>query len=157
MIPAFTAVVLVNEEASTQTTLKVTSELSPIQEEDNLLKGTLVPMSLDLSNETTNYSLGVVNGNVGFYKYKNNGSSTITLGANKAYLQIPVPSSNSVRGFKFAFAGDESFVSEDGGFVDGINEVQAIDDNVIYDLNGLRVNTLRKGIYVVNGKKVVVK
>ncbi len=158
MIPAFTAVVLVNEEASTQTTLKVTSELSPIvSEEDNLLKGTLVPMPLDLSDETTNYSLGVVNGNVGFYKYKNNGSSTITLGANKAYLQIPVPSSNSVRGFKFAFAGDESFVSEDGGFVDGINEVQAIDDNVIYDLNGLRVNTLRKGIYVVNGKKVVVK
>ena len=158
MIPAFTAVVLVNEEASTQTTLKVTSELSPIvSEEDNLLKGTLVPMPLDLSDETTNYSLGVVNGNVGFYKYKNNGSSTITLGANKAYLQIPVPSSNSVRGFKFAFAGDESFVSEDSGFVDGINEVQAIDDNVIYDLNGLRVNTLRKGIYVVNGKKVVVK
>ncbi len=158
MIPAFTAVVLVNEEASTQTTLKVTSELSPIvSEEDNLLKGTLVPMSLDLSNETTNYSLGVVNGNVGFYKYKNNGTSTITLGANKAYLQIPVPSSNSVRGFKFAFAGDESFVSEDGGFVDGINEVQAIEDNVIYDLNGLRVNKLRKGIYVVNGKKVVVK
>ena len=158
MIPAFTAVVLVNEKASSQTTLKVTSELSQIvSEEDNLLKGTLVPMFLDLSNETTNYSLGVVNGNVGFYKYKNNGSSTITLGANKAYLQIPVPSSNSVRGFKFAFAGDESFVSEDGGFVDGINEVQAIDDNVIYDLNGLRVNTLRKGIYVVNGKKVVVK
>ena len=158
MIPAFTAVVLVNEEASTQTTLKVTSELSPIvSEEDNLLKGTLVPMFLDLSDETTNYSLGVVNGNVGFYKYKNNGSSTITLGANKAYLQIPIPSSNSVRGFKIAFAGDESLVSEDGGFVDGINEVQAIDDNVIYDLNGLRVNTLRKGIYVVNGKKVVVK
>jgi hypothetical protein len=158
MIPAFTAVVLVNEKASTQTTLKVTSELSQIvSEEDNLLKGTLVPMLLDLSNETTNYSLGVVNGNIGFYKYKNNGSSTITLGANKAYLQIPVPTSNSVRGFKIAFAGNDSFVSEDGGFVDGINEVQAIDDNVIYDLNGLRVNMLRKGLYVVNGKKVVVK
>ena len=98
-----------------------------------------------------------MNGNVGFYKYKNNGSSTITLGANKAYLQIPVPSSNSVRGFKIGFAGDDSLVSDDGGFVDGINEVQTTDDNVIYDLNGLRVSTLRKGIYVVNGKKVVIK
>lgn len=154
-IPALTPVVI-KSNGATSVSFPVTKGLSSF-DETNLLKGTLVPMSLDLSNETTNYSLGVVNGNVGFYKYKNNGSSTITLGANKAYLQIPVPSSNSVRGFKFAFAGDESFVSEDGGFVDGINEVQAIDDNVIYDLNGLRVNTLRKGIYVVNGKKVVVK
>lgn len=154
-IPALTPVVI-KSNGATSVSFPVTKGLSSF-DETNLLKGTLVPMSLDLSNETTNYSLGVVNGNVGFYKYKNNGSSTITLGANKAYLQIPVPSSNSVRGFKFAFAGDESFVSEDGGFVDGINEVQAIEDNVIYDLNGLRVNTLRKGIYVVNGKKVVVK
>lgn len=154
-IPASTPVVI-KSNGATSVSFPVTMGLSTF-DETNLLKGTLVPMSLDLSNETTNYSLGVVNGNVGFYKYKNNGSSTITLGANKAYLQIPVPSSNSVRGFKFAFAGDESFVSEDGGFVDGINEVQAIEDNVIYDLNGLRVNTLRKGIYVVNGKKVVVK
>ena len=154
-IPALTPVVI-KSNGATSVSFPITMGLSSF-DETNLLKGTLVSMSLDLSNETTNYSLGVVNGNVGFYKYKNNGSSTITLGANKAYLQIPVPSSNSVRGFKFAFAGDESFVSEDGGFVDGINEVQAIEDNVIYDLNGLRVNTLRKGIYVVNGKKVVVK
>ena len=155
-IPALTPVVI-KSNGATSVSFPITMGLSRF-EETNLLKGTLVPMSLDLSNQTTNYSLGVVSGNVGFYKYKSpNGSTTITLGANKAYLEIPVPSSNSVRGFKFAFAGDESFVSEDGGFVDGINEIQAIEDNVIYDLNGLRVNTLRKGIYVVNGKKVVVK
>lgn len=155
-IPASTPVVI-KSNGATSVSFPVTKGLSSF-DETNLLKGTLVQMSLDLSNETTNYSLGVVNGNVGFYKYKSpDGSTTIMLGANKAYLEIPVPSSNSVRGFKIAFAGNDSFVSEDGGFVDGINEVQAIEDNVINDLNGLRVNTLRKGIYVVNGKKVVVK
>ena len=158
MIPALTAVVLINEKAATQTTLEVTSELPPVvSEDDNLLKGTLVPIDLNLSNETTNYSLGVISGNIGFYKFKAaDGTTSITLGANKAYLQIPVPTSNSVRGFKFAFAADDSLVSEDGGFVDGINEVKTTNDETYYNLNGLRVNTLRKGIYIVNGKKVVV-
>jgi hypothetical protein len=159
MIPAFTAVVLINEKAATQTTLEMTSELSPIvSEEDNLLKGTLIEKPLDLSSESPYYSLGRLNGNIGFYKFKGaDNTTTITLGANKAYLQIPIPSSNSVRGFKIGFAGDDSLVSDDGGFVDGINEIQNTGENVIYDLNGLRVNTLRKGIYVVNGKKVVIK
>ena len=159
MIPAFTAVVLVNDKAASQTTLKVTSELDPVvSEDDNMLKGTLVPIKLDLSSESPYYSLGRLNGNIGFYKFKGaDNTTTITLGANKAYLQIPIPSSNSVRGFKIGFAGDDSLVSDDGGFVDGINEIQNTGENVIYDLNGLRVNTLRKGIYVVNGKKVVIK
>jgi sialidase-1 len=159
MIPAFTAVVLINEKAATQTTLEMISELTPIvSEEDNLLKGTLIEKPLDLGSETPYYSLGRLNGNIGFYKFKGtDGTTTITLGANKAYLEIPVPTSNNVRGFKIGFAGDDSLVSDDGGFVDGINEVQTTDDNVIYDLNGLRVSTLRKGIYVVNGKKVVIK
>jgi sialidase-1 len=159
LIPANTAVVLINDKAATQTTLEMTSALEPVVSEDeNLLKGTLVPMKLDLSDETPNYSLGRLKGNIGFYKFKAaDGTSTITLGANKAYLKVPVPTSNNVRGFKIGFAGDDSIVSDDGGFVDGINEVQTTGENVIYDLNGLRVSTLRKGVYIVNGKKVVIK
>jgi hypothetical protein len=30
-------------------------------------------------------------------------------------------------------------------------------DNAAYDMQGRRVETLKKGVYVVNGKKVVVK
>ncbi len=53
---------------------------------------------------------------------------------------------------------DEDVVSEDGGFPDGIDEVKANDGKTeIYNLNGMRVNSLRKGIYIVNGKKVIVK
>ena len=60
-----------------------------------MLKGTLVPTKLDLSNETSYYYLGRVNGNVGFYKFKSaDGFTTITLGANKAYMDTSVPTIN---------------------------------------------------------------
>ncbi len=53
---------------------------------------------------------------------------------------------------------EETLVSEDGGFPDGINEVKTNEGKMdIYNLNGVRVNSLRKGIYIVNGKKVIVK
>ena len=40
----------------------------------------------------------------------------------------------------------------------GINNVeQTIGDAAIYNLNGVRVNKVQKGVYVVNGKKVVIK
>ncbi len=54
---------------------------------------------------------------------------------------------------------NDSIVSDDGGFVDGINEVQTNgnDEVEFYNLNGMRVNTPRKGLYIMNGKKVIVK
>ena len=115
-IPANTAVVLINEKASTQTTLEMTSELDPVVSEDgNLLKGTLVPMELDLSGETPNYSLGRSNGNIGFYKFKTaDGTTTITLGANKAYLKVPSASSGS-KGFTFSFGDIDKIVRMDNG------------------------------------------
>ena len=76
--------------------------------------------------------------------------------ANKAYMDTSVPTINPVRGFKIGFSIDDSIINDNDGFVDGINEVQATDENIIYDLNGLRVNTLRKGIFIVNGKKLVI-
>ncbi|MBR5060867.1 MAG: hypothetical protein IKX24_01850 [Prevotella sp.] len=53
---------------------------------------------------------------------------------------------------------NDQVVSEDGGFVDGISEVEATHgSDAVYNLNGVRVNNLSKGIYIINGKKVVVK
>lgn len=53
----------------------------------------------------------------------------------------------------------EDLVSEDGGFLDGINEVEQVstDNGKVYNLNGVPVNTLSKGVYIINGKKIVVK
>ena len=68
---------------------------------------------------------------------------------------------NSAVMVAFNFAGivlEEKVVSEDGGFVDGIdlNSVNAAESE-IYNLQGIRVKKATKGVYIQNGKKVVVK
>ena len=52
----------------------------------------------------------------------------------------------------------DDLVSEDGGFVDGINQA-SIDsaDSKVYNLQGIRVKKVNKGVYIQNGKKVVIK
>ena len=42
-------------------------------------------------------------------------------------------------------------------FPDGIENIEAETELVIYDLSGRRVNEMTKGIYIVNGKKVIKK
>ena len=145
-IPANTAVVLINSDADPSTTLTMTTtELTPV-ESTNLLKGTLVSMSLDLSDETNYYSLGRKDGEIGFYKF-DNGTTTIKLGANKAYLETTTPI-NSVKGFTFSFDDANSIVSPLGETEEGAS---------IYNLAGQRMSKPRKGINIVNGKKVIVQ
>ena len=148
-IPTKTAVVLINDGAATEAVFSVASGLTEaISEDNNMLKGTLVPMELDLSQNSPNYSMGRKDGKIGFYKFNNNGTTTITLGANKAYLDTG--STTSSKGFTFSF-GDPSGIDQVGTDV----SVQMTD--VIYNLSGQRVNRLTKGLYIVNGKKVVIK
>ncbi len=79
-----------------------------------------------------------------------------------------VPNANSPGGnppvnVKIVFAErisneDENLVSEDGGFPDGIEEIEQIEEDAkIYNLNGVRVTSPNKGIYIYNGKKVIIK
>ena len=146
-IPAYTAVVLVNEDADDSTILNMTTGLSSVvNKDDNLLKGTLVSMSLDLSEATSYYSLGKLNNEIGFYKFT---GGTITLGANKAYLDTPT-SGGAVKGFRFGF-GDE-----DG--IDAIKNTQSTMENAnIYNVAGQRLSKPVKGINIINGKKVIIK
>ena len=144
-IPANTAVVLVNEEAEAGTILNMTSGLtSVISESANLLKGTLVPITLDLSDETPNYSLGKKDGNIGFYKFDNNGTTSIKLGANKAYLEVPA--SSGVKGFTFNF--------DDATDIENLNANVNLNET-IYNLAGQRLSKPVKGINIINGKKVL--
>lgn len=83
-------------------------------------------------------------------------------GVGSATFQSPIRFSPSYNPVDIRFdvqAVNEQVVSEDGGFVDGINEVEhaSTESEGVYNLNGVRVNNLSKGIYVINGKKVVVK
>lgn len=51
-------------------------------------------------------------------------------------------------------------VSDDAGIVDGINAVDynnRLNDNMFYSISGVKVNNPSKGIYILNGKKILVK
>ena len=71
-----------------------------------------------------------------------------TLAAHKAFLAIPKTSAApSFIGFG-GTTGIDATLNDNG---------QMINDNVIYDLSGRRVMNPTKGLYIINGKKVVIK
>lgn len=79
---------------------------------------------------------------VGFYKTTN----TFTVGANTAYLPASVAEGRAFIGF-----ADEPEAT-------GINEVKTMKaSNDIYNLKGQRVEKAKKGLYIIGGKKVVMK
>ena len=92
---------------------------------------------------------------VGFYKAALNlgaggttGTTHFKNNANKAYLPMPADASGiSFYGFRF----DEEENTT------GIEVVENANENVIYDLAGRRVQGAQKGIFIVNGKKVIKK
>ena len=111
--------------------------------EGNLLEGTVT----DKNIEGEAYVLGVVDGEVGLYKALANGTSWLN-NANKAYLPASA-NSEGVKSYSFRFGEGTTGVEN----VEVENEVKAI-----YDLTGRRVEEITApGIYIVNGKKVLVK
>lgn len=69
--------------------------------------------------------------------------AAFALGANKAYL-VADPASTSARGFSFS---DNS---------EALESIEISRATTIYTLDGVKVNELRKGLNIVNGKKVMV-
>lgn len=83
---------------------------------------------------------------LGFYWGADNGGA-FKVKSGTAYLEVPVTSS-SAKGF--AFVGDET----------GITNIDANSSNsrVIYNLAGQRMSdTVKPGLYIINGKKTVVR
>ena len=119
---------------------------------DNAFIGTLTDIAslatLSDDGAYTNYILNDGTSGIGFYKA--NGQK---VAAGKAYLQVASSSSPAKSFFGFdAFNGNN-------GVVTGINEVKAAgNDNVLYNLNGVRMTSpTQEGIYILNGKKYIVK
>ena len=112
----------------------------------NLLEGTIANEYIYIDA----YVLGVVDGVVGLYKAEMNqeGGTAWLNNANKAYL--PAPAGSNIAAYSFRF----------GEGTTGIEEItdNRVQSTVIYDLTGRRVEAITApGIYVVNGKKVLVK
>ena len=92
-----------------------------------------------------------------------------TVPEGKAYLSskeitLPPLTPPNVNGVKSSYPmrvleqNEEQLVSEDAGVVDGIGmNYQEKKDNVYYNVNGMRIANPSKGIYIVNGRKVVLK
>ena len=90
----------------------------------------------------TQYGLGVVEGKLGWYKMENG-----TLAKGKAYLTITA-------------SGAKSFYALPSTIVTGISTVNAAAakaNNAFYDLMGRRVYAPQHGVFIHNGKKVVIK
>lgn len=152
VVPAKTALLLkATEKPATNQeftyTIVNSDEVAPA---GNLLHGSVEATKTQVEGATAYYKLAQGEEGLGFYWANENGTA-FTNGANKAYLAITTGSLSQMRGFSF-----ESMTT-------GINNVVANTNNsknaVIYDLNGRRVNSLNaaKGVYIVNGKKVIVK
>ena len=60
---------------------------------------------------------------------------------------IPAQSSN-VKSIKILFDGETTDISN-------IDTDGNADNDIIYDLSGRRVNKAHKGVYIINGKKIV--
>ena len=87
-------------------------------------------------------------GSVGFYWGNSDGSAFTYNKGHQAYLAVPKDDALNVQGFSF-----------DG--TTGIAEVEtAVNGNdEVYTISGMRVDgsNLSKGVYIVNGKKVIIK
>ena len=149
VIPAGTAVVVKTSAALTENTdydFAVTTEVG-VADADNMLHGTdKAATTYAGEGDWKYYKLTTKNGsNLGFY-FGVDGGASFTNGAHKAYLAVPAGQAPA-KGFVL---GEETT---------GINAIdnsqQAVES--IYNLSGQRVQKATKGVYIVNGKKVVIR
>lgn len=114
---------------------------------ESLLKGTL-------SNEYVSgggYVLSIQNGEIGFYKAQEKENGTFLNNANKAYLPASaVPASLQSNGLRFKI--DDTVNIE---YQDTILNYDC-QSTIIYDLMGRRLEHMTKGIYIVNGRKIII-
>lgn len=143
VIPANTGVLLVSDNATSATfTLANNADVTAI---DNDLKGvTAVTELTGVENSDQVRIFSTKDGVAGFYKPNSNITS---LAANKAYVMAP----STEGALALNFGGDVTAINS-------VSDNAAMSHNaVIYDLAGRRVSHAVKGVYVINGKKIIVK
>ena len=142
VIPANTGVLL---KGSANTYVFAQSDDAASDATGNMLEGTTEAAGVKF-NDTNKIYYILANDptdGLGFYYQENEGVSA-TCAQCKAVLAIPKGSSSAI-GFRLDGATNVNVVPA------------ATEDNVIYDLTGRRVENATRGIYIVNGKKVLVK
>lgn len=142
-LPANTGVILSSETATDYIpTARTTEDLATVNAADNMLKPTT---GSAVAADVNAYILSK-NGNTAVFKKLKSDARTIA--QYKAYLELN--GSQSAQLMNFAFAGS------DLTGIQNVTETSA-KSKTAYDLAGRKVGKLQKGIYIVNGKKVIVK
>ena len=146
-LPANTGVILSSETAKKDCipTVRTTEPLATVNAEDNKLvatTGKAVPA------DVTAYILGKDKYNNSVAVFKKLSASDRTIAQYKAYLKLD--GTQNAQLMNFAFAGS------DLTGIQNVTETSA-KSKTAYDLAGRKVGKLQKGIYIVNGKKVIVK
>ena len=146
-VPAGEGILLIGDEGEYKVPHKSTTAYYA-----NLMVGTLKAITInETDGEYTNYYLSNGASGVGFYKV--NGS--VDIKANRAYLPLL---KNTVSGSR-GFIGMDFDDDEDG--TTGIEVQSSIfnvqSNEVYYNLQGQRVENPSKGLYIKNGKKVLIK
>ena len=146
IVPANAGVVLYSETANTYNIPVTSAAGSDYDAENNELVGINVRTSVaaDGGDGKTNYILSNEDAGVGFYKATTAGAY---LAAHRAYLSTGAAASRSFLGFDDETTGIET-INANRETVSGVQEY--------YNLNGQRVTTPTKGLYIVNGKKVII-
>ena len=132
-----------NDEAKTVNIILSTGDADAVTYDSNHFKGTLTAKTFSAADMQAADHYVLSNGH-SFVWVKDAG----TLAANKCWIELA----------KAAGASSLSIVPENDGFT-GISLTQALSEGegVCYDLSGRRVAKPAKGLYIVNGKKIVVK
>lgn len=145
VLPENTPVLLYNSDYTNTQTVKltITSDTDEEYENNGFNKGTVAAETPDADNYIYYALRKLKSGTVGFYQRAN---QTAALTGFRAW--IAVPKTSEARNFTIEFDGD----SDPTGIVEALGLEDA---NVeIYDLNGRKLSEYRKGINIVNGKKV---
>ncbi len=148
-VPANTGLLLRNPQAEAAAEANVPVIASADAIENNALVAVneeIAELASDGEDGSKNYILNKPNDkNVGFFL-----AAGKKVGANKAYLKVPA-----------GVSAVKSFAEVFGGETDGVEAIEngqwTIDNAVIYNLAGQRLQKLQRGVNIVGGKKVVVK
>lgn len=145
IIPANTGVVLVKHGADP--TYTISNEPGTVEPGDISGTTTAITLTDDTRNNYRVFGLSTASPqSLGFFRPS---SRVERIPANKAFYDL---TGSGVQGFVLSFDGMETGIA-----LDQIMQPSPEADKPAYDLSGRRVNHAAKGIYIIGGKKVIVK
>ena len=138
-IPAGTGVLLINETGE-KATLTIGDCTETIDTDLQHI------FAAETSHEGLFFGLSTEN-KLGFFKLMEGGETTPTTGGFKAYLNAPA----SAKGVELVADNETT------GIENMENGTLNMENGAVYNLQGQRVNKAQKGVFIQNGKKVVVR